>query len=137
MDPFKDSDVPVLVVTNQIDEMVFKHIGTYKGMNFVNVESGYEEISKDLAKKKSEEEERLERLKEHLPEEDVTNFCLWLKEQTQPYVGKVTISQRLKDVPMVLFGQMSANMRLMMMMQQAQMENPGEVQKQMEAASHN
>ena len=48
MGPFKDSDVPVLIVGNQIDEMVFNQIGTYKGFTFVNVESGYEEIQKDL-----------------------------------------------------------------------------------------
>jgi len=51
MEPFKDSDVPVLIVSNQIDEMVFQQIGTFKGFTFVNVESGYEEISKDLGDK--------------------------------------------------------------------------------------
>jgi len=51
MAPFKDSDVPVLIVQNQVDEMVFNQIGSYKGFTFVNVESGYEEISKDLGEK--------------------------------------------------------------------------------------
>ena len=51
MEPFKDSDVPVLIVSNQIDEMVFQQIGTFKGCTFVNVESGYEEIAKDLGDK--------------------------------------------------------------------------------------
>jgi len=45
MEPFKDSDVPVLLVSNQVDEMIFQQIGTFKGYTFVNVESGYEEIS--------------------------------------------------------------------------------------------
>lgn len=94
--------------------MVFKQIGTYKGFNYVNVESGYEEISKDLEKNKTEEDEMQDRKRESIPDEEITNFSLWLKEQTKPYVGKVTISKRLKDVPMVLFGQVSANMRLMM-----------------------
>ena len=116
MEPFKDSDIPVLIVQSQVDEMVFKQIATYKGINFVNIESGYEEISKDLEKGKSKDEEKEERKREAIPDDDITNFSLWLKEQTKPYVGKVTISKRLKDVPMVLFGQVSANMRLMMSM---------------------
>lgn len=61
MEPFKDSDIPVLIVSTQVDEMVFKQIGTYKGFNYVNVESGYEEISKDLEKNKSKDEETEER----------------------------------------------------------------------------
>ena len=80
MDPFKNSDVPVLILNSQIDEMLFKHIGMYKGMNIINVESGYDEIMKDLKLEKSEEELKAEREKEQLPEDDVTSFCLWIKE---------------------------------------------------------
>lgn len=100
MEPFKDSEVPVMVVSNQVDEMVFQQIGTFKGYTFVNVESGYEEISKDLG----DREDAYASSKESIPEEDVTQFCLWLKEETKPYVGKVTLSKRLKTVPCVLFG---------------------------------
>lgn len=103
MEPFKDSDVPVLVVKDQIDEMVFQQIGTFKGFTFVNVESGYEEISKDLGDKNLNVDDTAPRI----PEEDVTAFCLWLKEQTKPYVGKITLTKRLKGVPCVLFGQVS------------------------------
>lgn len=76
-------------------------------------------------------------MKESIPEEEVTNFCLWLKEQTKPYVGKVTISKRLTDVPMIIFGQVSANMRMMMAMMQGQSENPNDFQKELDAVSHN
>lgn len=75
MEPFKQSNVPVLIVMNQIDEMIFQRIGTYKGYNFVNVESGYEEIAKDLGDVDVKQDDR-----DQLPEEDVTQFCLWLKE---------------------------------------------------------
>jgi HSP90 family molecular chaperone len=67
MEPFKDSDVPVLIIGNQVDEMVFQQIGTYKGYTFVNVESGYEEISKDLGSKNVYDEKTIQ-----IPEEDVT-----------------------------------------------------------------
>ena len=72
-----------------------------------------------------------------MPEEDITQFCLWLKEETKPYVGKVTLSKRLTSVPMVLFGQVSASMRVMMNMMQSQTDNPAEAARQLEAMSHN
>jgi HSP90 family molecular chaperone len=52
----------------------------------------------------------------HIPEDDITTFCLWLKENHKTHVGKVTISKRLTDVPLVLFGQVSAQMRIMAQM---------------------
>ena len=114
MDPFRDSKIPVLIIDSHIDEMVFRQIGTFKGLNLVNVESGYEEVSADLEKNKSREDDLNERSLESIPEEDVTGFCLWIKDLTRPYTGKVTISKRLKHAPMVLFGQVSTNMRMMM-----------------------
>jgi len=95
-----------------VDEMLFQQIGTFRAYNFVNVESGYEEIAKDLGNKDISAQQSGDRV----PEEDITPFCLWLKEHTKPFVGKVTLSKRLKGVPCVLFGQVSANMRMMMHM---------------------
>lgn len=122
MEPFKDSDVPVLIVNNQVDEMIFQQIGTYKGFTFVNVESGYEEIAKDVGDKHQAKKSD----GPSIPEEEVTQFCLWLKEETKPFVGKVTLSKRISKVPCVLFGQVSASMRVMMNMMQHQAENPAE-----------
>lgn len=85
--------------------MVFNQIGSFKGFTFVNVESGYEEISKDLGEKPKSENDKN---KPQIPEDDITTFCLWLKENHKTHVGKVTISKRLTDVPLVLFGQVSA-----------------------------
>jgi HSP90 family molecular chaperone len=58
-------------------------------------------------------------IKEQLPEEDVTNFCLWLKDSLSQKVSKVQISRRLKDTPAVAVGQMSSSMLMMMQMLQA------------------
>ena len=102
--------------------MVFQQIGTFKGYTFVNVESGYEEVSKDLGEKNVHSDFK----GAQIPEDDITPFCLWIKEQTKPFVGKVTLSKRLKSVPCVLFGQVSANMRVMMNMMQSQSDNPAE-----------
>lgn len=99
MEPFKHSNVPVLLVGDPIQEVVFNQIGTYKGFTFVSVESGFEEIAKDVGDK-----DHTEMGGSSIPDEDVTQFCLWIKEEMQPFVGKVTISRRLKSVPIVLFG---------------------------------
>lgn len=74
MGPFKESDVPVLIVGNQLDEIVFQNIGSFKGKTFVNVESGYEEIAKDVGDKLKKQDQP------GIPDEDVTPFCLWLKD---------------------------------------------------------
>ena len=68
----------------------------------------------------------------HIPEDDITTFCLWLKENHKTHVGKVTISKRLTDVPLVLFGQVSAQMRIMAQMMQQQSDNPAEAARQIE-----
>lgn len=101
--------------------MIFQQIGTFKSYNFVNVESGYEEIAKDIGDKDLVKDDR----KSGLPEEEVTQFCLWLKDCTQPYVSRVTLTKRLKgDTPCVLFGQYSSKMQIMMNMMQQQMDDP-------------
>lgn len=46
-------------------------------MTFVNVESGYEEILKDIGDQASK---NLYEDKKTIPEDEVTSFCLWLKE---------------------------------------------------------
>jgi HSP90 family molecular chaperone len=50
MEPFKGSDLDVMVLTNNVDEIIFQQNGNYKNKRFVNIESSYEEISKDLGK---------------------------------------------------------------------------------------
>lgn len=80
--------------------MLFNQTRDYKNKKFVNIESAFEEIQKDLGK--NFEEEMLDRSR--LPEEDITSFCLWLKEELQPHVGKVTISKRLRDTPCIISG---------------------------------
>ena len=45
MKPFKNTEVPLLIVDAQFDEMIFKQIGAYKGYTFVNIEQAtYEEL---------------------------------------------------------------------------------------------
>ena len=115
MEPFKDTDIDVLVLTNNVDEILFQQNTDWKGKKFVNIESSYEEIAKDIGKKS--EEDSLARSR--IPEDDITPFCLWLKNDLKDSIGKVTISKRLRDTPAILTGQMSSSMRVMLQMMEA------------------
>lgn len=46
MEPFKDLDVPIILVYLHIDEMVFKGVTKYKNFQFVNIEANQEELAK-------------------------------------------------------------------------------------------
>ena len=84
----------------------------------MNVETSYEEIQKDLESnlKKKVDDGSTPKTKS-IPEEDITAFCLWLKNELGYGIGKVAISKRLKGaVPAVIFGKVSASMRMMMQM---------------------
>ncbi len=89
--------------------MCFRQVDEYKGFKFVNIETNFEEIAKDV-------EGRVEVAHDGLPEEDTTSFCLWIKAELEPYVSKVSISKRLKTAPAVIVGDVSASMRMMMKM---------------------
>ena len=113
MEPFKDiSDIDVIVLTNNIDEILFQQLGEYKGKKFVSIESAYEEISKDLGAKGEIDSASRGRI----PEDDITGFCLWLKNELADSIGKVSISKRLTNTPALVSGQMSSSMRIMMQM---------------------
>lgn len=92
-EPFKNNaSLDVLVLNNQIDEILFQQIGEYKGKKFVSIESAYEEIQKDLGIKHEDTSAN-----SRIPEEDVTGFCLWLKNELSDNISKVQISRRLKE----------------------------------------
>lgn len=77
MEPFKGSDLDVIILTQNIDEILFQQSGDFKGKKFVNIESAFEEIQKDLGKDLAAESNERNRL----PEEDITGLCLWLKNE--------------------------------------------------------
>ena len=119
LEPFRGSKIDVLILSNNVDEILFQQNGDFKGKRFINVESSYDEISKDLGK--GVEDEVLARGK--IPEEDITPFCLWVKNELSGLIGKVQISRRLKDTPAIMSGQMSSSMRLMMQMMEQNGQN--------------
>jgi HSP90 family molecular chaperone len=54
-----------------------------------------------------------------LPEEEVTGFCLWLKDSLSEKISKVTLSKRLTNTPAIVVGEMSSSMFMMMQMLQS------------------
>ena len=109
MEPFKGTDVPVLILTNNIDEVCFQQQKQFKNKTFSNIETSYDEIAKDLGKQDEEISQT-----SRIPEDDVTPYSLWLKNELQPTISKVTLSKRLKDTPAIVVGQMSSSMRMVM-----------------------
>ena len=101
--------MPVIVVTNQLDEFCLTQSGDYKGMQFENIEQvKLDEIKKMLGITDDES------VKSRLPEDDITGFCLWLKDCMKSRIAKVQLSQRLSNTPGIVIGQMSSSMLAMM-----------------------
>ena len=115
MEPFKNNAEapPILILTDNIDEILFQQIGDFKSLRFANIETSYDEIQKDL---KINLDQQPDAGAVSLPEEDVTGFSLWLKNELQQFVSKVSISKRLKNQPAVVIGQVSSTMRMAMAM---------------------
>lgn len=104
MDPFLGAKIPVIYIYVAIDEIVLRNLNEYKKLKFVNIESNYEEVSKEFQGKEVD-------TSNGLPQDDITGFCLWIKNELQPVVSQVTISKRLKDAPTIVISQASSGMR--------------------------
>lgn len=117
MEPFKNNPdaPPVLLLTNNIDEFCFQNIRKYKDKVFASAETAFEEIQKEIGAKDIAVEKDSEGHTK-LPEEDVTAFCLWIKNEFPKIISSVTISKRIKNTPAIVTGQMSSSMRIMMQM---------------------
>ena len=78
-----------------------------------------EDIKKDLGIEGDDE------VKSRLPEDEVTGFCLWLKDSLSSKIAKVQLSRRLTNTPAIVIGEMSSSMYMMMQMLQASGQLPG------------
>ena len=112
LEPFNEAGIPVLLVDDHIDEIFFRNTQTYKNFKFVNIESSYEDLSRDLSKSKPSDKKE----GQSVIDGDITPFCIWLKNEMSEFIGKVIVSQRLKDSPAIIVGEVSSSMRQIMMM---------------------
>jgi HSP90 family molecular chaperone len=109
LESYKGSDLPILICTSPLDEMIFKNINQYKNHKFVNIENESDEF---IEKFKVDNSSSINKI----PEEEITPFTLWIKNELEPFVTKVTISKRLKDSPLLVTSALSSQMKTMMAM---------------------
>lgn len=108
LESYKNQDVPILIASTPLDEMIFKQ-KQFKNFKFVNIENESDDF---LNKCKDETSNDINKI----PEEEVTPFTLWIKNELEPYVSKVTVSRRLKDSPLLVTSQYSSQMKILMNM---------------------
>lgn len=106
------------------DEVIFMQHPEFKGKKFQSIASAYEEIQKDLGTKVEEDV----RSKSKIPDEEVTGFCLWLKNELKSDINKVHFSKRLVTNPALVTNAIPPQMRMMYtMMQQSGQDVPSGV----------
>ena len=109
LEAFKSQDLPILVSSSPLDEMIFKQVQQYKNFKFLNIENESDEFLNKFRQDTSSSVSKI-------TDEDTTPFTLWIKNELEPYVSKVTISRRLKDSPILVTSQVSSQMKMIMSM---------------------
>lgn len=62
-------------------------MGTYEGLKFSNVETDTEDVERALkGVKENDKDKEDEKHENTLPEDDVSTFSSWVKNELQPYV---------------------------------------------------
>jgi TNF receptor-associated protein 1 len=116
---YKGTDTPIIFTQVHFDEVIFKQIGSYKNYKFLNIESESDDF---LTKHKRAAEPK--ETKKSVPDDDITAYTLWIRNELENSVTKVVVSKRLTDSPCIVTSPVSASMKSMMMMfQQQEMDN--------------
>jgi TNF receptor-associated protein 1 len=109
LENYKGTDLPILISQNPLDEVLFKNKGQYKNFKFLNIENESDDF---LDKYKQDTSSSINKI----PEDDITAFSLWMKNELEPFVTKVSLSKRLKDTPLLVTSNISSHMKTMMAM---------------------
>lgn len=108
------AEVPVIIATTHFEDMIFQQMGTYEGLKFANVETESEAVDRVLKGVKEEKGEKDEKESDvRVPEDDLTSFSLWIKNELQPFVEKVVVSNRQLMGPALVISKTSSAMRQM------------------------
>ena len=109
LENFQGTELPILYSNNPVDEMIFRQINQYKDYKFLNIENESDDF---LEKIRNEQGSIVSKI----PEDEISSYTLWLKNELEPYVAKVSLSKRLQNTPMLVSSDMSANMKGFMAM---------------------
>ncbi len=90
---------------------------TYEGLKFANVETATADVERVLKGVKEQQPDNKDEPKsESIPEDDITSFSLWIKNELQPYVSKVVVSNKSILGPALVISPISSAMRQMAFM---------------------
>eukprot|EP01134_Creolimax_fragrantissima_P005894 CFRG5894T1 len=101
MEAFKEKDIEVLYMYEDLDEIVMQHLGTFSKKNLVHVSSSDANLNKDAPETTNE---------------NYLNLASWMKEKLGTSVKDVKISTRLTKSPAGIIDPISVGMRRMMQM---------------------
>lgn len=109
LENYKGSDLPILITNTPLDDMILRQINDYNNFKFLNIENESDDF---LANFKSESGSVVNKI----PDDDITPYTLWIKNELEPFVTKVSISKRLKDSPVLITSAISTHMKTFMAM---------------------
>jgi len=109
LENYKGSNLPILITNTPLDDMILRQIGDFNNFKFLNIENETDDF---LTNFKTESGSVVNKL----PDDDITPYTLWIKNELEPYVTKVSISKRLKDSPILITSAISTHMKTFMAM---------------------
>ena len=113
LEAFTDKKVPVLFMTDAVDEFWLQNIGKYKDYDFKSISKGKVDLSKVGENKESKKDT------DKKINNNINNLAVLLKEELKESISDVIISNRLTKSPVLLVAEesgMDINMEKLMKM---------------------
>ena len=113
LEAFTDKKVPVLFMTDAVDEFWLQNIGKYKDYNFKSISKGKVDLSKVGENKETKKDS------DKKINNNINNLAVLLKEELKESISDVIISNRLTKSPVLLVAEesgMDINMEKLMKM---------------------
>ena len=113
LEAFTDKKVPVLFMTDAVDEFWLQNIGKYKDYDFKSISKGKVDLSKVGENKESKKDS------DKKINNNINNLAVLLKEELKESISDVIISNRLTKSPVLLVAEesgMDINMEKLMKM---------------------
>ena len=113
LEAFTDKKVPVLFMTDAVDEFWLQNIGKYKDYDFKSISKGKVDLSK-VGENKETKKDSYKKINNN-----INNLAVLLKEELKESISDVIISNRLTKSPVLLVAEesgMDINMEKLMKM---------------------
>ena len=113
LESFLDKKIPVLFMTDAVDEFWLQNIGKYKELEFKSITKGKVDLSK-VGEKQSKEKKENKKI-----DNKINDLATLLKNELKDKISDVTVSDRLTKSPVLLVAEesgMDINMEKLMKM---------------------